>query len=143
MKVMKLLCHLKMCETLFAGSPDCIVRLWSTFVPQKVTCIFQGHHASIVAVIIQKEGRQIISISKDRCVKVWDVAFQNCIQIYMEIPASLGEHSAMKVFYNPLNHSIFVGRTRSSGSFCVVYKVGSQCLYRGIAFTLRGCFLER
>lgn len=118
-----------MCEILFAGSPDCIVRLWSTFVPQKATCIFQGHHASIVAVIIQKEGRQIISISKDRCVKVWDVAFQNCIQTYMEIPASLGEHSAMKVFYNPLNHSIFVGRTRNSGSLGVVYNAVMHAIY--------------
>jgi WD40 repeat protein len=59
-----------------AGGPDCLVRLWNVFVTNKAVCVFRGHHACLVACVIQADTQRVISLSKDRCVKVWDIAFQ-------------------------------------------------------------------
>lgn len=34
---------------------------------------------------------------------------QTCIQTYIDLPAELGEHAALTVFYNPENRQILIG----------------------------------
>lgn len=66
---------------LVTGGPDCIVRVWNPFVPHKPNCLLQGHHAAILALVTQTSGKRIYSLAKDKCIKVWDVAAQTCIQV--------------------------------------------------------------
>ncbi|KAG7203778.1 hypothetical protein KM043_013799 [Ampulex compressa] len=68
-------------QMLVTGGPDCTIRIWNPFVPRKASAIFQGHRATICALVVQNDGKQIYSLSNDRCVKVWDVPTQSCIQI--------------------------------------------------------------
>ncbi|XP_024936747.1 WD repeat-containing protein on Y chromosome isoform X2 [Cephus cinctus] len=93
---------------LATGGPDCIVRVWNPFVPKKASSVFQGHHAAICALIVQDKGKRIYSLSKDRCVKVWDVFDQSCIQTYNSLPSELSEHTPMSVVYNAITHKMII-----------------------------------
>lgn len=68
-------------QVLVTGGPDCIIRVWNPFVPTKASNIFQGHQATICAIILQNAGQRIYSLSKDKCIKVWDVPTYTCIQV--------------------------------------------------------------
>lgn len=63
------------------GGPDGLVRVWNPFVTKRAVAVFRGHHAGIISLILQNEGRILCSISQDRAVKIWDVVNQNCIQV--------------------------------------------------------------
>lgn len=58
-----------------------MVRVWSPFVPSKPNVTFVGHHAGIVALVLQKHGQIVYSLSRDRVIKVWDVQGQVCVQV--------------------------------------------------------------
>lgn len=49
--------------------------------------------------IFQDNGEKLYSLSKDKCIKVWDVAAQELIQTYLELPTSLGD--ILTSLYNP------------------------------------------
>ncbi|XP_050294962.1 WD repeat-containing protein on Y chromosome-like [Anthonomus grandis grandis] len=83
------------------GSPDCLIRLWNPFVPHRPTCLFYGHHTGIVQLVFQDNGKMLYSLSKDKSIKVWDIAVQTCLQTYLELPQELGERSELTALYNP------------------------------------------
>nr|XP_012140683.1 PREDICTED: WD repeat-containing protein on Y chromosome-like [Megachile rotundata] len=95
-------------QLLITGGPDCIVRVWNPFVTKRPNCKFHGHHTAICALIVQNAGKRIYSLSKDKCIKVWDVLAQSCIQTYNGLPSELGEHTSMTIVYNTLNHKMIV-----------------------------------
>ncbi|CAB3250854.1 unnamed protein product [Arctia plantaginis] len=88
-------------HVLVTGGPDCIVRVWSPFVPTKANVIFLGHHAGITCVVLQNSGQTIYSLSRDRVIKVWDVQGQVCIQTYIDIPSVVGERTPISAVYQP------------------------------------------
>ncbi|XP_067009449.2 WD repeat-containing protein on Y chromosome isoform X1 [Anabrus simplex] len=94
------------------GGPDCMVRVWNVFVSSKASCVFQGHHAAIVSIVLQEAGQRIYSLSKDKCIKVWDVAAQACIQTYTGLPPELGERTPLTTLYNPINRNFIVASLR-------------------------------
>ncbi|KAF5291198.1 hypothetical protein FQA39_LY14440 [Lamprigera yunnana] len=100
------------CETVHifvTGGPDSIIRVWNPFVPSKPSAIFTGHHAGICNLILQNSGTKLFSISKDKCIKVWDVMGQTCLQTYLDVPPELGEYSDFTSFYNPSNRQFLIG----------------------------------
>ncbi|XP_031367032.1 WD repeat-containing protein on Y chromosome [Apis dorsata] len=94
-------------QLLVTGGPDCIVRIWNPYVTRRPNSIFQGHRAGICALIVQ-DGKRVYSLSKDRCIKVWDILAQSCIQTYNGLPSELGEHTTMTIVYNTLNRKMIV-----------------------------------
>lgn len=66
---------------LATGGPDCIVRVWNPFVPSKASVVLPGHHAGVVALVLQNGGQTVYSLSRDRVIKVWDVQGQSCMQV--------------------------------------------------------------
>ncbi|KAK5645470.1 hypothetical protein RI129_006770 [Pyrocoelia pectoralis] len=94
---------------LATGGTDSLVRLWNPFVPNKPSAVFSGHHAGICALILQDSGKYLYSISKDKCIKVWDVIAQTCLQTYLTVPSELGEYSDFTALYNPDNRQLFLG----------------------------------
>ncbi|KAI4497186.1 hypothetical protein M0802_007670 [Mischocyttarus mexicanus] len=97
-------------QILVTGGPDCIIRVWNPFVPKKASNIFQGHQATICAIIIQNAGQRIYSLSKDRCIKVWDVPTHTCIQTYNGLQSELiiSENIKVSVIYNDLTHKMII-----------------------------------
>ncbi|KAF2880421.1 hypothetical protein ILUMI_25755 [Ignelater luminosus] len=91
------------------GGPDCLVRVWNPFVPNKPNAIFLGHHAGIVAIVLQDSGKKLFSLAKDKCIKVWDVIAQTCLQTYTSLPPELGEYTDFTILYNPDNRQLLLG----------------------------------
>ncbi|CAH0714096.1 unnamed protein product, partial [Brenthis ino] len=88
-------------HVLVSGGPDCVIRVWNPFVPSKANVTLLGHHAGIIALVLQNSGQTIYSLSRDRVIKVWDVQGQSCIQTYIDIPPQIGERTPISAVYNP------------------------------------------
>nr|XP_015216124.1 PREDICTED: WD repeat-containing protein 49 isoform X2 [Lepisosteus oculatus] len=56
------------------------VCLWNPYVISKPTGVLQGHMASVIAVQFIIAKKQLLSFSKDKVLRVWDVHHQLCIQ---------------------------------------------------------------
>lgn len=56
------------------------VCLWNPYVVSKPNGILRGHMASVVQVQFIKNRGQLISFSKDKVLRIWDVQLQVCIQ---------------------------------------------------------------
>ncbi|XP_012061841.1 PREDICTED: WD repeat-containing protein on Y chromosome-like [Atta cephalotes] len=128
-------------HVLVTGGPDCVVRVWNPFVPRKANAVLLGHRSTICALVITNAGNRIFSLSKDRCIKVWDVPTLSCIQTYSKLPRELSEHTPMTVVFNTLtctmiiasmmiavlvcehviNEEISDGYTHTKGVSCVLY----------------------
>ncbi|XP_020279085.1 WD repeat-containing protein on Y chromosome isoform X2 [Pseudomyrmex gracilis] len=137
--------------TLVTGGIDSVVRVWNPFVPGKANAILQGHRSPICALVIIDAGKRVYSLSKDRCIKVWDVPTHTCIQTYNRLPRELTEYAPMSVVFNTLTRTMIIasmmiailicehvineetsdGYTHIKGVSCVLYNQ----LYRVIVST--------
>ncbi|XP_018367624.1 PREDICTED: WD repeat-containing protein on Y chromosome isoform X2 [Trachymyrmex cornetzi] len=126
---------------LVTGGPDCVIRIWNPFIPRKANAVLSGHRSTICALIITNAGNRIYSLSKDRCVKVWDVPALSCIQTYNKLPCELSEYTPMTVVFNTLTCTMIIasmmiavlvcehvineetsdGYTHTKGVSCVLY----------------------
>lgn len=61
------------------GGPDSVLRVWNPFVCDKPSAQLVGHHAAIVAIVIQ--GTKMFSLDAAKCVRVWDGRIHSCIQV--------------------------------------------------------------
>ena len=70
------------------SSPSCglerTVSLWTPYTSSsgnaKPLAVLQGHTASVLHVAINDDGFQLFSCSVDKCIKVWDLRSQKCMQ---------------------------------------------------------------
>ncbi|KAJ1087888.1 hypothetical protein NDU88_001047 [Pleurodeles waltl] len=56
------------------------VGLWNPYVISKSTGVLQGSMASVIAVQFMVGRKQLLSFSKDKVLRIWDVHHQLCIQ---------------------------------------------------------------
>ncbi|KAG5338004.1 WDY protein, partial [Acromyrmex heyeri] len=128
-------------QILVTGGPDCVIRIWNPFIPGKANAILLGHRSTICALVVTNAGNRIFSLSKDRCIKIWDVPAVSCIQTYNQLPRELSEYTPMTIVYNTLtctmiiasvmiavvvcehviNEEISDGYTHTKGVSCVLY----------------------
>ncbi|KAG5331215.1 WDY protein, partial [Acromyrmex charruanus] len=128
-------------QILVTGGPDCVIRIWNPFIPGKANAILLGHRSTICALVVTNAGNRIFSLSKDRCIKIWDVPALSCIQTYNQLPHELSEYTPMTIVYNTLtctmiiasvmiavvvcehviNEEISDGYTHTKGVSCVLY----------------------
>ena len=63
---------------------------WNPYVVSKPNGILHGHMAPVVQVIFVDSRSQLISFSKDKVLRLWDIALQTCLQriagIFPKIP---------------------------------------------------------
>ncbi|OCT78637.1 WD repeat-containing protein 49 [Xenopus laevis] len=75
--------------------------LWNPYVISKPTGILQGNMASVITVQFIAGRKQLLSFSKDKVLRIWDVHHQVCIQRVAGIfPKSLEFHFTL-YFYEP------------------------------------------
>ncbi|XP_014477253.1 PREDICTED: WD repeat-containing protein on Y chromosome-like [Dinoponera quadriceps] len=128
-------------QVLVTGGPDCVVRIWNPFVPKKAKAALLGHRSTICALVIVNAGKRLYSLSKDRCIKVWELPSNNCIKTYNKLPSELSEHAPMTLIFNTLTRTMIIasvmiailvcepvinweasdGRTHNKGVSCVLY----------------------
>ena len=56
------------------------VCLWNPHIVSKPNGVLRGHMASVIQVQFIKSRGQLISFSKDKVLRIWDVQLQVCIQ---------------------------------------------------------------
>lgn len=82
-----------------SGGTDCLVRLWNSFVPNQSTGILYGHHTTVVHLTFQDNAKLLYSLSKDRRIKVWDVAMQTCLQTYLDLQNEINCRAGLSALY--------------------------------------------
>ncbi|XP_063983185.1 WD repeat-containing protein on Y chromosome [Diachasmimorpha longicaudata] len=128
-------------QLLLTGGPDCLIRAWNPFVPHRPNATLRGHRSPISFIAIQPPGSLAYSLSKDRCIKVWDISSQSCVQTYNSLPSELSERTPVSVIYNSLTQKLIIasmmialvscqrvideeisdGETHTKGITCLVY----------------------
>lgn len=118
-----------------------MVRVWNPFIPGKANAVLSGHRSTICALVVIDAGNRIYSLSKDRCIKVWDVSALSCIQTYNKLPSELSEYTPMTIVFNTLTRTMIIasmliavvvcehvineeasdGYTHTKGVSCVLY----------------------
>ena len=68
-------------HNIVTGGLDTIVRVWNTFLPKHPSATLRGHNAAVIFVTFMRKGQRICSISKDKCVKVWNLLGSTCLQV--------------------------------------------------------------
>ncbi|KAM8904501.1 cilia- and flagella-associated protein 337 [Spinachia spinachia] len=64
---------------LVTGGLDRLIRMWNPHFSGRPTGILKGHSAPIVYLHILSEDSQILSVSTDNTVKIWDIQDQHCL----------------------------------------------------------------
>ncbi|KAK6303613.1 hypothetical protein J4Q44_G00260670 [Coregonus suidteri] len=65
---------------LVTGGFDRIVRIWNPYVNNCATSQMKGHSTAITHIVVNSSDNKIISISKDKNVRVWDLQDCACLQ---------------------------------------------------------------
>ncbi|CAG5100443.1 Similar to WDY: WD repeat-containing protein on Y chromosome (Drosophila pseudoobscura pseudoobscura) [Cotesia congregata] len=95
-------------ELLLTGGPDSLIRAWNPFVADRASAIFQGHQSPICAIIIHNSAEKAYTLSKDKCIKIWDIETQICIQTYNQLPSEVSEYTSLSSVYNPVTHQLII-----------------------------------
>ena len=94
-------------NVIVTGGLDRYVRLWNPYVTSKATSVLKGHNSSVVHIVAH--GEQIISLSKDKVVKIWDTRDHCCIQTIPSRLTDIGSHPITTVFYNKKLQTLLLG----------------------------------
>lgn len=63
------------------GGRDQIIRIWDPFDPYKTIARLKGHRSEICAIFVKNEGKRLLSMSKNRTIKVWNLKNYECTQV--------------------------------------------------------------
>ncbi|XP_076845249.1 cilia- and flagella-associated protein 337-like isoform X2 [Brachyhypopomus gauderio] len=80
------------------------VCLWNPYLVSKPVGVLRGHVTSVVAVQFMVAKKQLISFSKDKVLRVWDVASQLCLQRVAGIFPKTPECKTLLFFYEERSH---------------------------------------
>nr|CAB3241270.1 WD repeat-containing protein on Y chromosome-like [Phallusia mammillata] len=103
------------------GSRDCDVRIWNPYVMNKASAVLKGHSFAVVQVFLRGSESQIISLSKDKNIRVWDLRDYSCKQNIHGRNVALGRLDVSAMYVNIRNKELIVatnqiGRFRPHGS---------------------------
>jgi WD40 repeat protein len=85
---------------LVTGGTDRQLRLWN---PRRLTnpmASLKGHNSPICEIVINQSAGQIISLSLDRVIKVWDIRKQNCLQTLPDPITRKPENVISTLYFN-------------------------------------------
>ncbi|XP_069908021.1 EF-hand calcium-binding domain-containing protein 8 isoform X7 [Oryctolagus cuniculus] len=86
---------------LVTGGYDPNIRLWNPFVSQKPVWLMKGHQTSVTHVMVSSKSSNIlISISKDKNVRVWDMQDYICLQSFCGKLFALGNCPITSAYFH-------------------------------------------
>eukprot|EP00759_Apiculatamorpha_spiralis_P016853 PhF_6_TR2312/c0_g1_i1/m.4082 len=104
-------------KMLVTGGTERDLFVWHPVMEKKPLFKMTGHQASLLKVLIVEAQNQIISLSADRCMKIWDTRIFKCMQTIHDMSAQ-SEHVFPLVAYDPQRQRIVSG-----GSMPVYYSL--------------------
>ncbi|XP_067095118.1 WD repeat-containing protein on Y chromosome-like [Osmerus mordax] len=91
---------------LVTGGFDRVVRVWNPYLTNKATSHMKGHAAGITHIAVNGKDNQIISVSKDKNVRVWDLLDCTCVQNIHSRNVNLGRSSISRIYYNHTSNTM-------------------------------------
>ncbi|RKO89076.1 WD40-repeat-containing domain protein [Blyttiomyces helicus] len=86
---------------LVTGGADRQLRLWNPHRLRHPMAALKGHASPIVDICINSLNGQVISLSTDKIIKVWDIRKQQCLQTLFDAVKHRPEDILSHVFFNP------------------------------------------
>ncbi|XP_074867987.1 EF-hand calcium-binding domain-containing protein 8 [Carettochelys insculpta] len=93
-------------NVLVTGGLDRLVRIWNPFVTNSPITLMKGHVTAVTHVIVNGKRNTIISISKDKNIRVWDLLDHFCLQSIPGRSISVGNCPIVDACYSPLNNML-------------------------------------
>ncbi|XP_033640138.1 WD repeat-containing protein on Y chromosome-like [Asterias rubens] len=101
--------YCKETNVIVTGGMDRSVRTWNPYVTTKATSVMKGHTSAVVHIVVNSTHGQIISVGKDKGIKVWDMRDQTCMQNINPRSISMGPHSISTVCFHAKTGSLILG----------------------------------
>ncbi|XP_076807925.1 WD repeat-containing protein on Y chromosome-like isoform X4 [Clavelina lepadiformis] len=98
------------------GSRDCDVKMWNPFVVDKSSAVLKGHRFAVIQVQVRGGDHQIISVSKDKNIRVWDLRDYSCKQNIHGRNVNLGLLDVSAMYFNK-RHKDLILATNLIGVF--------------------------
>jgi WD40 repeat protein len=84
---------------LITGGTDHQLRLWNPHRLHHPMAALKGHNAPVIDITVNEMSGQIISLSTDNVIKVWDIRKQQCIQTIADSAAELKPEQGLNVIH--------------------------------------------
>ncbi|KAM6458028.1 EF-hand calcium-binding domain-containing protein 8 [Liasis olivaceus] len=107
---------------LVTGGYEPLIRIWNPYVTNSPITQLKGHSTAVTHLMINGQRNTIVSISRDKNIRVWDLLDHFCLQSIHGRNVPLGNCPISSVYYDRL-HNILI---------CATYKLG---LFFGAEFT--------
>ena len=95
-------------NVLVTGGKDTIVRVWNPYVQNKPVMILQGHKSPIFYVMVNSTKEQIVSISEDKEINIFDMNTQTCVQTIFRKWVPIGPRSISSVYFNIARQALVI-----------------------------------
>ncbi|KAI8827856.1 WD40-repeat-containing domain protein [Chytriomyces cf. hyalinus JEL632] len=97
---------------LVTGGRDKIIRLWNPYVLSKPAGTLAGHNTAILNLIVNHEESQLISLSEDKVIKIWNIRNLNCIQTLMDKVPHRPENIISAIFFDSSTRQLLTGSNK-------------------------------
>lgn len=84
------------------------ILLWNPFTGRALGSL-QGHTAPVQKVVVNEDDNQLISLSVDKVIKVWDVRTNKCFQTIVDKADYWPENRITEIMYSPAKKAIVAG----------------------------------
>ncbi|KAI8818235.1 WD40-repeat-containing domain protein, partial [Fimicolochytrium jonesii] len=113
---------------LVTGGTDRLLRIWNPHRLNRPTASFGGHLSPIMSITVNPFSGQVISLSFDRTIKIWDIRKQSCLQsIVPEFKEARPDMTLTSIFFDTFNG----GKLIAASNVVVVYGLVDKVQQRG------------
>ncbi|XP_060044405.1 EF-hand calcium-binding domain-containing protein 8 [Erinaceus europaeus] len=99
---------------LVTGGYDSFIRLWNPFFSKKPVWLMKGHQSSVTHILVNSKNSHIlVSVSKDKNIRVWDMLDYVCLQSFCGKVFALGNCPIISAYFH--KEDTFICSTYSIG----------------------------
>ncbi|KAJ1340618.1 hypothetical protein BSLG_004712 [Batrachochytrium salamandrivorans] len=95
--------------TLVTGGTDRQLRLWNPHRLHHPMAAMKGHNSPITDITVNELNGQVISLSVDKNIKIWDIRKQQCLQTLVDTDFHRPDDIISAVMFNPHSRKIVTG----------------------------------
>ncbi|XP_025731632.1 EF-hand calcium-binding domain-containing protein 8 isoform X4 [Callorhinus ursinus] len=97
------------------GGYDPLIRLWNPFFSKKPVWMMKGHQTSVTHILVNSKNSSILlSVSKDKNIRVWDMQDYICLQSFCGKLFALGNCPITSIYFHKSEDSLI----------CSTYSIG-------------------
>ena len=98
-------------KLLLTGGMGCNLVLWNLFTKKPIAEL-TGHKAAVTDILVHEKENQIISLSIDKTIAIWDLRTQRNIQVFKDLEQYRPEDMITGIAHDDWSHCIVTGAIR-------------------------------